>query len=90
MVPYSFLKGAQSIFSFIFHNFWRFGNHKEALSNHGKLNFSTEVFHLENVKENLNGYGNHDLAYTVKYRQLQYSELLHTTNGLTVSTKYLN
>ena len=49
--------------------------------------YSWKIFHLEATNENVHGYGEHDWAYTVKYRHLQCTELLCT---FTVSTQILN
>ena len=40
------------------------------LITHGKF-YSSKVFHLEDISENLPGYYNHNKAYTIRYRQLQ-------------------
>ena len=40
---------------------------------HGKF-YSWKAFRLEDVNEDLSGYGNHNQAYTVRYRQLQYTK----------------
>ena len=54
--------GAQSYFFNFFSNFWRFCYHKKAhifLITHGKF-YSWKVFHLEDINENMSGYGNHN------------------------------
>ena len=40
-------------------------------------NFTLEKC-LEDINENVPGYGNHNYVYTVGYRQLQYTNLLRT------------
>ena len=48
--------------SFFFQNFQRFCYHNKAhifLKSHGKFN-SWKVFHLEDINENVPGYGNHN------------------------------
>ena len=41
-----------------------------------------KVFCLEDINENGSSYGNYNQAYTVRYRQLQYTKLLHTSTRL--------
>ena len=53
-------------------------------------NLTTEMCCLEDINENLSGYGNHNQAYTVRYRQLQTQNCYVHINGLTVSTEILN
>ena len=48
---------------------------------HGKF-YSWKVFAEKLFNENVSGYGNHIYAYTVRYRQLQYTKLLHTSKQL--------
>ena len=36
------------------------------------------MFRLEDIDENVLGYGNHNQTYTVRYRQLQITKLLRT------------
>ena len=65
------LKEAQSyLFNFFFKLF-------EILVSHGSSYFpithvkfhSWKVFRLENINENMSGYGNHNYAYTVRYNR---------------------
>ena len=51
------------------------------LITHAKF-YSWKVFCLKNISENLPGYGNHNQAYTVRYRQLQYTKLLGKSKWL--------
>ena len=58
----SILKGAQSyLFNFL-KNFWRFCYHKKAhifLITHDKF-YHWKLFCLEDINENVSGYGNHN------------------------------
>ena len=40
------------------------------------------MFRLEDINEDVSSYGNHNQAYTVRYRQLQYTKLLCTSKWL--------
>ena len=40
------------------------------------------MFHFEDISENVPGYGNHNLAYTVTYKQLQITKLLRKSKRL--------
>ena len=40
------------------------------LITHGKFN-SWNILRLEDINENVSGYGNHNKAYIVRYKQLQ-------------------
>ena len=79
-----FLKGAQSNFINFLKNFWRFWYHKKAdifLITHVRF-CSWKWFCLKGINENMPGYGNRNWAYTVRYRQVQYTKLLHTSERL--------
>ena len=79
------LKKPSPIFSTFFSNFCRLCYYKNAhifLVTHGKFN-SWKVFRLEDINENVS-------AYTVRCRQRQYTNLLRTSNGLTILTGILN
>ena len=55
------LKKPSPISSFFFHTFWRFCYHKKAhifLITHVEF-YSYKVFRLEDINENMSGYGNH-------------------------------
>ena len=55
-------KAAQSYLFNFFSNFWRICYHKKAhifLITYGKFN-SWKVFRLEDINENVSGYGNHN------------------------------
>ena len=57
-----YLKEPSSIFSTFFSNFWRFCYHKKGhifFITHGKF-YSQKVFHLEDINENVSGYGNYN------------------------------
>ena len=45
------------------------------------------MFRLQDINENVSGYGNHEKAYTVRYGQLQYTHYFARPNGLIVSTE---
>ena len=78
------LKEPSPIFLTFLKNFWRFWYHEKAhifLITHGKF-YSWKVFSLEDISENQPGYGNHNKAYSITYRQLQYTKLLHKSKWL--------
>ncbi len=41
------------------------------------------MYRLEDINENVTSYGNHNYAYTIRYRQLQICSLSLCPNGLT-------
>ena len=56
------IKGAQFYLFNFFSNFWRLWYQKKVnifLITHGKFH-SWKVFHLEDINENVPGYGNHN------------------------------
>ncbi len=48
------------------------------------------MYRLEDINEHVTSYGNHNSAYTVKYRQLQNTFLFLYLNGLSDLTEILN
>ena len=78
------LKKLSPIFFNFFPNFLRFWYHMKAhifLTTHGKFHH-WKVFHLKDINENVSSYGNHNKAYTVRYRQLHHTKLLCTSKQL--------
>ena len=47
------------------------------------------MFRFVDMNENMPSYGSHNSVYTVRYRQLQDTKVLCTTNGVIVSTEIL-
>ncbi len=85
MTKFPPLKGARSDHFRFFSNFQRFWYQKKIhifLITPGEF-YSWKMYRLEDINENVTSYGNHNYAYTIRYRQLKIRNLSLCPNGLT-------